>query len=69
MTDLEQYITVVHFSSVQRTGNIEQEESGNSSVTSFFSLPLRLKGILKLVLKGLNANLLKCWHTNCKLSE
>lgn len=36
MTDLEQYIIVVNFSSVQRTGNIEQEENGNSSVTSLF---------------------------------
>lgn len=58
VTEFERYIAVVHFSSVRRTGNVEQEENGNNSVTSFFSLPLHLKDILKLVLKGLNDTLL-----------
>lgn len=58
MTEFERYIVVVHFSSVRRTGNVEQEEHGNDSATSFFSLPLCLEDILKLVLKGLNDNLL-----------
>lgn len=58
-------IVVVNFWSVQRTGNTEQEEGGTYTVS--FPCHAALKDIWKLVLKGLNGNLLICWHKNSKL--